>query len=194
MCQKVKPKETITKSANHEHMMRSFILRRRNGLVLAMFLVTLGSLVLANLSYGERHHALVAAAPPVAGLSSYLNSARQLLSSSLDANNQANTYAALMPDEDPRTTRMMRDTVDRTSHLISNYQQEGLANLPPLQNVPGLSTIMRLPDKLLRAELSMLQDGIRMAEEMRERPITATMNTPRDLANMFLRMLNQLNQ
>lgn len=51
--------------------------------------------------------------------------------------------------------------------------------MPPLPNLPGLNTLMRLPDKLLRAELSMLQDGIRMAQELRERPITATVNAPR---------------
>lgn len=38
---------------------------------------------------------------------------------------------------------------------------------------------MRIPDKLLRAELSMLQDEIKMAQQMMENPITATMNAPR---------------
>lgn len=38
---------------------------------------------------------------------------------------------------------------------------------------------MRLPDKLLRAELSMLQDEIRMAQQMMQNPITATMNAPK---------------
>lgn len=38
---------------------------------------------------------------------------------------------------------------------------------------------MRIPDKLLRAELSMLQDEIRMAQQMMENPLTATMNAPR---------------
>lgn len=113
------------------------------------------------------------------GLISYFTSARQLLSSGLEAHNQAQNYAGLMPNEDPRTAEMLRETIDKTSDLINDYRQDGLSNMPPVPNLPGLSSLMRLPDKLLRAELSMLQDGIRMAQEMRERPITATMNTPR---------------
>jgi len=115
-----------------------------------------------------------------AGLMSYFTSARQLLNNGLEAHSSAQTYSGLMPNEDPRTAEMLRQTIDQTSRLISSYRQDGLANMPPIaMNVPGLGALMRLPDKLLRAELSMLQDGIRMAQEMRERPITATMNTPR---------------
>lgn len=155
-----------------------FFHRQHNNLVLILFVLTLGSVLITGLSWGERRPALVAAAPD-SGLASYLNSARQLLSSGVDAHNQARTYSSLMPSEDPRTAQMLRETIEKTSDLITDYQHEGLSNLPPLTNVPGLNTIMRLPDKFLRAELSMLQDGIRMAEDMRERPITATVNMPR---------------
>lgn len=113
------------------------------------------------------------------GFSSYLNSARQLLSTSLDAHNQARVYSSIMPNEDPRTAQMLRETIDQTGDLIQSYQHDGLSNMPPIPNVPGLQTVMRLPDKLLRAELSMLQDGIRMAQEMRERPLMATINAPK---------------
>lgn len=51
--------------------------------------------------------------------------------------------------------------------------------MPSFPNLPGLNLVMRLPDKLLRAELSMLQDEIRMAQQMMQNPITATMNAPR---------------
>lgn len=51
--------------------------------------------------------------------------------------------------------------------------------MPSMPNIPGLNLITRLPDKLLRAELSMLQDEIRMAEEMIQNPISATLNAPR---------------
>jgi hypothetical protein len=135
----------------------------------------------ARVSASSHDHQDRAADAPASstGLSSYFNSARQLLSTSLDAHNQARAYSGLMPNEDPRTAQMLRDTIDQTSNLIQSYQHDGLSNMPPLPNVPGLHTVMRLPDKLLRAELSMLQDGIRMAQEMRERPLTATMNAPR---------------
>lgn len=113
------------------------------------------------------------------GLISYFTSARQLLSSGLDAHSQAQAYNGLMPNEDPRTAEMLRETIDKTTDLIETYRQDGLSNMPALPNLPGLSALVRLPDKLLRAELSMLQDGIRMAQEMRERPITATVNTPK---------------
>lgn len=63
--------------------------------------------------------------------------------------------------------------------LINNYRQNGLSNLPNFPNLPGVNTLMRLPDKLLRAELSMLQDEIRMAQQMMQNPITATMNAPK---------------
>jgi hypothetical protein len=122
--------------------------------------------------------------PPSTGLTSYFNSARQLLSTSLDAHNQARAYSGLMPNEDPRTAQMLRETIDKTSNLIQSYQHEGLSTMPPLPNVPGLNTVMRIPDKLLRAELSMLQDGIRMAQEMRERPLLATVNAPRGKHNV----------
>lgn len=159
--------------------MRPFICKRRNGLVLAMLTITLGGVLIVSLGQSERRRAFVEAAAPETGLSAYLNSARQLLSSGEDAREQVRTYSSLMPNENPRTVQMLRDTIGKTSELINDYQHDGLANMPQLPNVPGLNTIMRLPDKLLRAELSMLQDGIRMAEEMRERPITATVNTPR---------------
>jgi len=51
--------------------------------------------------------------------------------------------------------------------------------MPNLPNLPGLSTLTRVPDKLLRAELSMLQDEIRMAQDMMQNPISATMNAPK---------------
>lgn len=51
--------------------------------------------------------------------------------------------------------------------------------MPNLPNLPGLNILMRLPDKLLRAELSMLQDEIRMAQSMMQNPLSATMNAPR---------------
>lgn len=51
--------------------------------------------------------------------------------------------------------------------------------MPNLPNLPGLNVLTRLPDKLLRAELSMLQDEIKMAQQMMQNPITATMNAPR---------------
>jgi hypothetical protein len=116
------------------------------------------------------------------GLSSYFNSARQLLSTSLDAHNQARAYSGLMPNEDPRTTQMLRDIIDTTSNLIQSYQHDGLSNLPNLPNVPGLYTVMRLPDKVLRAELSVLQDGVRMARDMQAHPLTATINVPKGKA------------
>lgn len=128
------------------------------------------------------------------GLASYFNAARQLLSNGMEAHQQTRSYSGLMPNEDPHTAQMLRNTIEQTTHLINDYRHEGLSSMPPLPNLPGLSTLMRLPDKLLRAELSMLQDGIRMAQELRERPISATMNTPRELANMFLKMSQQFNQ
>lgn len=51
--------------------------------------------------------------------------------------------------------------------------------MPNLPNLPGLNILMRLPDKLLRAELSMLQDEIRMAQQMMQNPLSATMNAPK---------------
>lgn len=63
--------------------------------------------------------------------------------------------------------------------LINNYRQNGLSNLPQLPNLPGINTMMRLPDKILRAELSMLQDEIRMAQDMMQNPVSATLNAPR---------------
>lgn len=144
-------------------------------LVLGLFV---GGLLLARLAPSKRR-LVVAEAAPEGGLSAYLDSVRQLLSTGVEAHNSARTYSSLLPNENPRTAQMLRDTIDKTSHLIDNYQQDGLSNLPALPSVLGLNNLMRLPDKLLRAELSMLQDGIRMAEEMRERPIQATMNTPR---------------
>lgn len=51
--------------------------------------------------------------------------------------------------------------------------------MPNLPNLPGLNFVMRWPDKLLRAELTMLQDVIRMSESMLKSPITATVNAPR---------------
>lgn len=85
-------------------------------------------------------------------------------------------------------------TLTNTIDLINNYRQNGLSNLPSMPNLPGLNTIMRVPDKLLRAELSMLQDEIRMAQGMMSNPLSATMNAPRDLATMFSRMAEQLEQ
>lgn len=178
--------------------MKSSICRRRNGrLVLAVMTLALSTLLIAsmnsagiNISRGSDQKFGMAEAARVgrdsdedqtssSGLSSYFNSARNLLTSGFDAHNQARAYSSLMPSEDPRTAQLLRDSIDKTSDLIHSYQSDGLTNMPPLPNVPGLGTLMRLPDKLLRAELSMLQDGIRMAQEMRERPLTATMNTPR---------------
>lgn len=166
--------------------MRSQIIKRRFSLT---FTYTLGLAALlaatATIESGITGAALMVEAAPSAlqadsnGLSSYFNSARNFLTTSLDAHNQARAYSSLMPNEDPRTAQMLRDTIDKTSNLIQTYQHEGLSNMPALPNVPGLNVLMRLPDKLLRAELSMLQDGIRMAQEMRERPLSATMNTPR---------------
>lgn len=167
--------------------MRSFICRRRKVIAMALFAFALGSVSLAAFGLGGRGPALVAAAPQSdtsnSGLGAYLNSARQLLSASggggESGRGAGSAEQALSFAQDPRAARMLRESIERTSGLIGEYQADGLANMPQLPNVPGLNSIMRLPDKLLRAELSMLQDGIRMAEEMRERPIIATVNTPR---------------
>lgn len=152
---------------------------QQHGAALIIFGLTIGGILLARLTPSKRRPAFVDAASDDSGLISYFNSAKQLLNTGLDAHHSARTYSSLMPNEDPRAAQMLRDTIDKTSHLIEDYQHDGLSNLPALPGVLGLNGLMRLPDKLLRAELSMLQDGIRMAEEMRQRPIQATMNTPR---------------
>lgn len=64
--------------------------------------------------------------------------------------------------------------------LITNYQNNGLPNAPTLPlNIPGFGSVMRTPDKVLRAELSMLQDLIRMAQKMTQNPISATIDVPK---------------
>ncbi|XP_055809515.1 uncharacterized protein LOC129879810 [Solanum dulcamara] len=168
---------------------------QQNSAVFFILGLTIGGVLLARLTPSKRRPAFVdAASTDDAGLSSYFSSARQLLSTGLDAHNSARTYSSLMPNENPRTEQMLRETIERTSDLIEDYQHEGLSNFPALPNAMGLGALTRLPDKLLRAEMSMLQGGIRMAEEMRERPIQATINVPQELSTMFMRMLHQLNQ
>lgn len=121
-----------------------------------------------------------------ASLNSYLSQAKKLFDTGME-NSQ-------LSSETQRSTRMLRESIDKATDLINNYRENGLTNMPNFPNIPGLNMITRLPDKLLRAELSMLQDEIRMAQQMMQNPITATMNAPRDMASMLLRMAEQLEQ
>lgn len=118
-------------------------------------------------------------AESTSGFSRYLSSARNFLSAASEAHKNAKTYSSFLSNESPKAQQMLSDSIAQTTNLIESYRQEGLANMPPLPNLPGIGNVARLPDKLLRAELSMLQDLIRMAQETRERPITATVNAPR---------------
>lgn len=108
--------------------------------------------------------------------SSIYGQARQLLEAGM-SNPQA--LAMVMPNEDPKLKSSLRDSIGKVTELINNYRQNGLSSMAQLPQLPGLQSVMRVPDKLLRAELSMLQDEIRMAQDMMQNPISATMNTPK---------------
>lgn len=46
---------------------------------------------------------------------SYLSSARKFFDSGMEAHQQAQTYSSLMPNEDPRATRMLRDSINKAT-------------------------------------------------------------------------------
>lgn len=46
---------------------------------------------------------------------SYLSQARQLFDTGMEANNKAQSYLNLMPNEDPRAARMLRDSINKAT-------------------------------------------------------------------------------
>lgn len=46
---------------------------------------------------------------------SYLSQARQFFDSGMEANEQAQTLSSMMPNEDPRATRMLRDSINKAT-------------------------------------------------------------------------------
>lgn len=90
--------------------------RQYNAFVLAACVLLIGIVFIA--SRGDLN--LVAAdqasdrAAYSSGITSYLDSARQLLSQGFEAHDAAKSYSGLMANDDPRTTKMLRDTIERT--------------------------------------------------------------------------------
>lgn len=167
--------------------MRPYTRKSSSGFALALFGLTFAVILIAVLSRVQQQDSLFVFAEAAAmpdnsnhqNWPMFFNMAKQFVSSSMEANNQAQVYNSFMPNEDPRTAEILRESVDRTSHLISDYQHDGLANMPPFPNVPFLNVVTHGPDKIMRMELSALQDLIRMTEDMRDRPLTAIMNLPK---------------
>lgn len=46
---------------------------------------------------------------------SYLSQARQLFDTGMEANSKAQSYLDLMPNEDPRAARMLRDSINKAT-------------------------------------------------------------------------------
>lgn len=74
------------------------------------------------------------------------------------------------------TTNQVNDSFDDTIAKMEEYRQSMMSELGDITK--NLSNVTSIPDKLVRAELSMLQDEIKMAQEMLNNPLSATLNTP----------------
>lgn len=99
---------------------------------------------------------------------------------SLSVGEQPKMFANWSPSDESRKQLVLRDLISKASDLIENYQTNGLRNAPSLPiNIPGFGAVMKTPDKLLRAELSMLQDLIKMAQKMTQNPLSATVDLPK---------------
>lgn len=46
---------------------------------------------------------------------SYLSQARQFFDTGMEANHKAQAYSSLMPNEDPRAARMLRDSINKAT-------------------------------------------------------------------------------
>lgn len=46
---------------------------------------------------------------------SYLSSARQFFDTGMEAKNKAQAFSSLMPNEDPRAARMLRDSINKAT-------------------------------------------------------------------------------
>lgn len=83
-------------------------------LAIGIVFVAIGQPVAVVAAQQQRYQQLQQVEPS-SSLSSYLSSARQLLNSGVEAHNQVKTYSAMMPNEDPRTAQMLRETIEKTT-------------------------------------------------------------------------------
>lgn len=60
-------------------------------------------------------------------------------------------------------------------------------------SIPGVGSVMRTPDKLFRAELSMLQDLIKMSQKMIQNPVMATVEIPKGKCTYIYIYLHWIN-
>lgn len=63
----------------------------------------------------EAHRKTAQAAELDANGYSYLNSARQFFDTGMEAKNKAQAFSSLMPNEDPRAARMLRDSINKAT-------------------------------------------------------------------------------
>ncbi|KAG9510966.1 Very long-chain specific acyl-CoA dehydrogenase, mitochondrial, partial [Fragariocoptes setiger] len=75
-----------------------------------------------------------------------------------------------------------------SSETLSRLAREGYNHLPSAQS------IMRIPDKAVRAEAAMIRDGAQMARKMLRNTLSAVASIPADLEHMYEHMRAEVNQ